>query len=461
MLGKSQEGSLKAEGQNPMTQGSLWKNIFLFSIPLMLSQLLQVMFNMADVAVVGKFSSAEALGSVGSTTTLVSLFTGFLIGMGCGVNVRVAQHLGAKQKQETMETVHTALLICVLAGVMISVLCLVLAEGMLSMLNTKPDLMDGAVLYFRIYALGMPALGIFNFGNAVLSANGDTKRPLMYLTIAGVLNVILNLFFVIVCHMAADGVALASIISQYVSAILVLWHMFRQKDECALRLHQIRFYKGKTKDLLGLGLPAGIQNAIFSIANLFIQSGVNSFDSTMVAGNSAAANADSVIYNVMAAFYTACSSFMGQNWGAGKRDRVLKSYFVSLIYSFAAGAILGLALVIFGKEFLSLFTNEPEVVEAGMQRIRIMGYSYAVSAFMDCTISASRGIGKSFGPTLIVILGSCVFRVIWVYTIFAHFHTIPSLYLLYIFSWAITAVAEIVYFAASYRRTMQFFIAQS
>lgn len=427
----------------------------------MLSQLLQVMFNMADVAVVGKFSSAEALGSVGSTTTLVSLFTGFLIGMGCGVNVRVAQHLGAKQKQETMETVHTALLICVLAGVIISVLCLVLAEGMLSMLNTKPDLMDGAVLYFRIYALGMPALGIFNFGNAVLSANGDTKRPLMYLTIAGVLNVILNLFFVIVCHMAADGVALASIISQYVSAILVLWHMFRQKDECALRLHQIRFYKGKTKDLLGLGLPAGIQNAIFSIANLFIQSGVNSFDSTMVAGNSAAANADSVIYNVMAAFYTACSSFMGQNWGAGKRDRVLKSYFVSLIYSFAAGAILGLALVIFGKEFLSLFTNEPEVVEAGMQRIRIMGYSYAVSAFMDCTISASRGIGKSFGPTLIVILGSCVFRVIWVYTIFAHFHTIPSLYLLYIFSWAITAVAEIVYFAASYRRTMQFFIAQS
>lgn len=161
----------------------------------MLSQLLQVMFNMADVAVVGKFSSAEALGSVGSTTTLVSLFTGFLIGMGCGVNVRVAQHLGAKQKQETMETVHTALLICVLAGVIISVLCLVLAEGMLSMLNTKPDLMDGAVLYFRIYALGMPALGIFNFGNAVLSANGDTKRPLMYLTIAGVLNVILNLFF--------------------------------------------------------------------------------------------------------------------------------------------------------------------------------------------------------------------------------------------------------------------------
>lgn len=433
----------------------------MFSIPLMLSQLLQVMFNMADVAVVGKFSSAEALGSVGSTTTLVSLFTGFLIGMGCGVNVRVAQHLGAKQKQETMETVHTALLICVLAGVIISVLCLVLAEGMLSMLNTKPDLMDGAVLYFRIYALGMPALGIFNFGNAVLSANGDTKRPLMYLTIAGVLNVILNLFFVIVCHMAADGVALASIISQYVSAILVLWHMFRQKDECALRLHQIRFYKGKTKDLLGLGLPAGIQNAIFSIANLFIQSGVNSFDSTMVAGNSAAANADSVIYNVMAAFYTACSSFMGQNWGAGKRDRVLKSYFVSLIYSFAAGAILGLALVIFGKEFLSLFTNEPEVVEAGMQRIRIMGYSYAVSAFMDCTISASRGIGKSFGPTLIVILGSCVFRVIWVYTIFAHFHTIPSLYLLYIFSWAITAVAEIIYFAASYRRTMQFFIAQS
>lgn len=308
----------------PMTEGSLWKNIFLFSVPLIFSQLLQVLFNMADVAVVGKFASSTALGSVGSTTTLVTLFTGYLIGMGCGVNVRVAQHLGAGQEKQTQEAVHTSLLLCTLAGLIITVLCLTMAEPMLKLLKTKDDLIDGAVLYFRIYALGMPALGIFNFGNAVLSANGDTKRPLVYLTIAGVLNVILNLFFVIVCKMAADGVALASILSQYLSAVLIIWHMLRLEDSCRLIPRCIRFHKEQVGRILALGIPAGVQNMIFAIANLFIQVGVNSFDSIMVSGNSAAANTDSIVYNVMAAFHTACSSFMGQNWGAGNRERMIK-----------------------------------------------------------------------------------------------------------------------------------------
>ena len=440
-----------------MTEGSLYKNILLFSVPLIFSQLLQVLFNMADVAVVGKFSSATALGSVGSTTTLVTLFTGYLIGMGCGVNVRVAQHLGAGQEKQTQEAVHTSLLLCTLAGLIITVLCLTMAEPMLKLLKTKDDLIDGAVLYFRIYALGMPALALFNYGNGVLSANGDTSRPLIYLTIAGVANVILNLFFVIVCGMAENGVALASIITQYMSAAMILWHMSRQHDDCRLSLKKVRFYKGHARHLLGLGLPAGLQNAIFAIANLFIQAGVNSLDTVMVEGNSAAANADALIYNVMAAFYTACSTFMGQNWGAKKQDRMLKSYAVSLIYSFLVGLLLGGLLYFFGETFLRLFTqdHETDVVQAGMQRIRIMGFSYCVSAFMDCTIAASRGIGKSFGPTVIVILGSCVFRVIWVYTIFAHFKTIPSLYLLYVFSWTITAIAEILFFLYSYRRTVR------
>lgn len=435
-----------------MTSGSLWKNIFLFSVPLIFSQLLQVMFNMADVAVVGKFASATALGSVGSTTTLVTLFTGFLIGLGTGVNVRVAQHLGARQEQETRDTVHTALLICTLAGIAISVLCFFLAGPMLRMLKTKEDLLPGAELYFRIYALGMPALGIFNFGNAVLSANGDTRRPLAYLTAAGILNVILNLFFVIVCKMAADGVALASILSQYLSAALVLGHMLRMKDVCRVQWSLLRFHKAEVGRLLGLGVPAGVQNMIFAVANLFIQVGVNSFDSTMVSGNSAAANTDAIVYNVMAAFYTACSTFMGQNWGAGKHDRMMKSYYISLAYAFLSGAVLGLGLLWFGEGFLYLFTNDADVVAAGMQRMRIMCFSYAISAFMDCTIAASRGLGRSLVPTVIVILGSCVFRVIWVYTIFAYFHTIPSLYLLYAFSWTITALAEIIYFIACCRK---------
>ena len=444
----------RAHSEIQMTDGSLWKNMFYFSIPLMLSQLLQVLFNIADVAVVGKFSSAEALGAVGSTTILVTLFTGFLIGMGSAVNVRVAQHLGARDKASTVASIRTSFVICLATGGIIMVLCLLSARFMLELLGTKDDLIEGAVLYFRIYALGMPALGVFNFGNGVLSANGDTKRPLTYLTIAGILNVLFNLLFVIVCGMAEDGVALASIITQYVSAALILMHMGRQEDDCAFRLGDLKngSDKAEGKRILGLGIPAGLQNAIFAVANLFIQGAVNSFDSVMVEGNSAAANADAIIYNVMAAFYTACSTFMGQNLGAGKRDRVLKSYLVGVVYSFAAGAVLGGMLFLFGREFMSLFANEEDVIEAGLQRTYIMSFSYAISAFMDCTIAACRGIGKSLVPTIIVIIGSCVFRVAWIYTVFAYFRTIPSLYLLYIFSWTITAIAEIIYFIVSYKR---------
>ena len=436
-----------------MTTGSLWKKIFLFSMPLMASQILQVLFNMADIAVVGTFSSSQAMGSVGSTSILVTLFTGFLIGLGSGVNVKVAQQLGAKQEKEAKQTVHTSLIICTAAGAIITVLCLLLARQMLELIDTKDDLIDGAVLYFRIYALGMPALGIFNFGNGVLSANGDTKRPLVYLFVAGILNVILNLFFVIICGMAADGVAWASIISQYVSAILVIIHMTREKDSCGLSFRELKIYKGRAKPILMLGVPAGFQNAVFAVANLFIQAGVNTFDATMVAGNSAAANADALLYDSMAAFYTACGSFMGQNYGAGKRKRVRNSYLVSLAYSFGIGTIGGIALVIFGRQFLGLFTNDPAVVDAGMKRLTIMGFSYGFSAFMDSAIAASRALGKSVIPTVIVIIGSCIFRMVWVNTVFAHFKTIPSLYLLYIFSWGITAVVEIIYWVHVYRNT--------
>ena len=444
--------SLSRRGGITMTEGSLCKTIFAFSVPLIFSQLLQVLFNMADVAVVGKFSSAAALGSVGSTSTLVTLFTGFLIGLGNGVNVRVAQYLGAKRDEDTRSCVHTALILCTLMGMLIAALCLLLAAPMLELLKTKDDLLAGAVLYFRIYALGMPALGIFNFVNVVLSANGDTKRPLTYLVIAGVLNVILNLFFVIVCGMSADGVALASVISQYVSAILILIHMSRLQDSCRLEAKALRLSLGETGRILGLGIPSGIQNAIFAVANLFIQVGVNSFDSTIVSGNSAAVNVDNVIYNVMAAFYTACSTFMGQNWGAGKKDRMIKSYYISLGYSFLIAAVLSAGFWLCAEPFLYIFTNDADVVATGIERMQIMCFSYALSAFMDCTIAACRGLGRSFVPTVIVVLGSCVFRVIWVYTIFAHFHTIPSLYLLYPFSWVLTAAAEIGYFIHCFRR---------
>ncbi len=435
-----------------MTQGRLGRQILLFSLPLMASNLLQVLFNMSDIAVVGRFAGPAALGAVGSTSTLVTLFTGFLIGLGGGVNALVARHYGAQDRDGINQTVSTALLVCLLFGAVLLGAGLGGARTLLELLHTKEELLDGALRYLHIYFLGMPALALYNYGNAVFSAFGQTRRPLIYLAAAGVLNIALNLFFVIVCNLAEAGVAIASVISQYLSGLLLLFDLLRGQKRYGLKIAPRCLSADNARSVLVLGVPAGLQNAIFAIANLFVQAGVNSFETVMVEGNAAASNADGLVYDVMAAFYVACSSFMGQNLGAGNRDRVKKSYLISLAYSFGIGALLGLGLVLFGRTFLGLFTQDAAVAEAGMYRLRIMGFSYMVSAFMDCTIAASRGLGKSIVPTVIVILGSCVFRVVWVYTVFAWFGTIASLYLLYIFSWSITAAAEIFYFVRCYRR---------
>ena len=327
-----------------MTSGSLWKNIFLFSIPLMFSQILEVLFNLSDVAIAGKFAGYLALGSVGSTTLLVSLFTGFLLGLGSGINVRTAHELGVGDREAISNTIHSALLISLITGFVTCFACLFFARPMLGLLGTKAELMDGAVTYLQIYALGMPAMGIYNCGNGILSACGDTRRPLYYLTIAGILNVILNLFFVIVLHMAAAGVAIASVIAQYLSALLILRNLLRRTDACRLHPAKLRFHGPSCRAILLIGIPTGIQNALFAIANLFVQVGVNSFDAVMVSGNSAAANADTLIYNVMAAFHTACASFVSRNLGAGNRSRIMKSYLISLTYSFVSAAIMGTLL---------------------------------------------------------------------------------------------------------------------
>ena len=442
------------QNMQDLTEGSLGKKILIFSVPLMLSNLLQVLFNMADIAVIGQFAGSLSLGAVGSTATLVTMFTGFLIGLSGGINVLTALYYGAKDKDSLSKTIHSAALVSLIMGVLLLVLGVGLSEWMLTALKTKEELLDKAVLYLRIYYLGMPALAIYNFGNAVYSAVGNTKKPLYYLGFSGVLNIFLNLFFVIVCRMDVAGVALASIISQYVSAVLILQALLRSKDIYALHPGKLRMDRELTRDILKLGMPSGLQNVIFQFANSFVQMGVNSFDAIMVAGNSAATNADALVYDVMAAFYTACGSFMGQNYGAGKKKRVRNSYLISLAYSFGIGLLLGVSLVVFGRPFLSLFTRDAAVMDAGMYRLTIMGFSYCISAFMDCTIAAARAMGKSIAPMFIVIMGSCVFRVIWVYTVFAYFHTIPSLYLLYVFSWSITAVAEILYFIRIYKQKM-------
>ena len=439
-----------------MTEGSLWKNMLLFSLPLMMTQVLEVLFNLSDVAIAGKYAynTYVALGAVGSTTTLVSLFTGLLIGMGAGVNVSVARWLGIGDSENVERTTHSSLLICTGAGVLVCLICAFFAEPMLRLLNTKEEFLPGAVLYLRIYALGLPGIGIYNCGNGILSATGDTKRPLIYLSVAGVLNVILNLVFVIGCRMSAEGVAIASAIAQWVSAVLIVVHLLRRKDACRLEMRKLRLHKAAVKRILVIGVPSGLQNAIFALANLFVQAGLNSFDEITVSGAAAAANADTLVFNMMAAFYTGCASFVSRNWGAGKTQRITKSYLVSMCYAAGVGAICGVLLLLFGRSFLSLFANETGVIDAGMERLRIMSFSYVVSPMMDASIAASRGIGKSVVPTVIVVVGSCVFRVIWVYTIFAWFGTITSLYLLYIFSWAITGIAELLYFRRSYKKVI-------
>lgn len=438
-----------------LSAGPLGKQIFIFSFPLLVSNVLQVLFNMADIAVVGQFAGPAALGAVGSTTTLVTLFTSFLIGMSGGINVLAALHTGARNDKELKETVHCSALISLITGILIMLFGILMARNILEALHTKSELIDGAVLYLRIYFLGMPALALYNFGNAVFSAVGDTKKPLCFLSAAGVINILLNLFFVIVCGMDVEGVAIASVIAQFFSAALIIRALFCSQEAYALRVSSLRLHKDKVRAILSIGIPSGMQNGIFQFANLFVQAGINSFSAVMVEGNSAAANADGLVYDVMAAFYTACGSFIGQNFGARKKDRILKSYLISLVYSFGIGLFLGIMFLLFGRPFLSLFTSEEAVIEAGMHRLTIMACSYAVSAFMDCTIAASRGLGKSVVPTFIVIMGSCVFRVIWIYTVFAYFRTITSLYLLYVFSWSITAIAEMIYFAKVYKGQMR------
>ena len=407
---------------------------------------------MADVAIIGLFSGTISLGAVGSTAVAITIFTGFLIGLGGAINSLASRYIGAKNERELSNTKHTALILSLALGLIILAVGVSLTRPLLELLGTKAELIDKASDYMKIYFLGMPALALFNFGNALYSASGNTKRPLIFLTSAGILNVILNIVFVVVCNLDVVGVALSSIITQYMLALMVVGSLFFVKGEHRLSVGEIRLTARNVGEILSLGLPAGMQNAIFYVANLFVQAGVNSFDAVMVAGNSAASNADSIVYEMMNAVYMATGSFVGRSFGAGDKRGVKRAYIICQIYSFAVGTLVGGLLLIFGPQFLSLFTSDPLVVEAGMQKLAIMGLIYGISAFMDNAIAGSRGIGKSVVPTVFVIFGSCIFRIVWIFTVFAYFKTIPSLYLLYAFSWAVTAILETAYFIRCYKK---------
>lgn len=439
-----------------MTTGSLGRGILRFAAPLILTNLVQVLFNMSDIAVVGRFAGSLALGAVGCTAQLVFLFTGIVIGVSSGMSVAAAFEIGAGNDEGVRRTVSSSLVIAVVMGVLLLLMGVALSRPVLVAMHTKDVLLCGALVYFRVYLLGMPSLALYNFAAAILMAKGDTKRPLIYLSLSGVLNVALNLLFVIVFRMAEAGVALASVLSCTAAAFFAMRVVICEQG---ITIGTVRGTASSTAGkrawgadrrtaarVLRIGLPAALQNAVFAFANVFIQVGVNSFDATMVAGTAAASNADPIAYEVMGAFYTACATYIAQNYGAHKMQRVRRSYAISLSYAFAAGLAIGVLLFVFGRQFLSVFTADERVIGCGIQRLSIMSFSYCAASLMDCTIAASRGLGHTFIPSVYVMIGSCAFRILWIKTVFAHFGTIKSLFLLYIFSWLITAVFELSYF---------------
>ena len=432
-------------------QGSLYKGIFLFSVPLIFTNMLQVLFNIADVAVAGRFAGTAALGAVGSTTTPIYFYIGMLIGIASGVNAIVAYYVGAKRDNLRNATIYTAFFVCLASGIVLMVLGILLCRPVLSAMNTKPELMESAVLYFCICMMGLPALALYNFGNAVLNAMGDTKRPLVYLMVAGVINVALDILFIVAFGMGVSGVALATALSQGVSAVLVLNAVFRRTPQLGIKFSNL-FFNGKSAiHILKIGLPAGLQHSVFALANSFVQMGVNSFDAITVAGVAAEDRLDVLVYQTMAAFYIAGATFVGQNYGAGNKKRIFQSYLISMGFAFIAGAVLGGLFYANGRALIGIFSSDSTVIDEGMKKLFIMSFSFCISATMDGSVAAARGLGKTLVPSFIIIMGSCVFRLLWIFTIFAFFKTIESLYLLYIFSWIITGAAAIFYFLKIYK----------
>lgn len=429
-----------------MCEGPILGKVLIFSIPLMLSGILQLLFNAADVIVVGRFAGSQSLAAVGSTSALINLLINVFMGFSVGVNVLVARYYGGRKERDVSETVHTAVTLSLVCGLILVAVGLALTRPLLELMGTPGDVIDKAVLYMQIYFIGMPANMLYNFGSAILRAVGDTKRPLYYLSAAGVVNVILNLISVIIFHMDVAGVALATIISQIISALCVLRCLMRHESCLKIRLGELKIHKEKLMGIVKVGLPAGMQGAIFSISNVLIQSSVNSFGSIAMAGNTAAQNIEGFIYNAMVAVYQANLSFTSQNYGAGKFSRINRIMFICIGVVSVVGFSIGVLAYGAGTSLLSIYSSDPEVIAYGMTRLQIIGLTYFTCGIMDTMVGSIRGIGYSVLPMLVSLTGACLFRIIWIFTIFRWSHTLLTLYISYPASWVLTATAHIVCF---------------
>ena len=437
-----------------MCNGPIVKKMLLFAIPLMCSSVLQLLFNAADIVVVGRFAGDNSLAAVGSNTALISLLTNLFIGLSIGANVLAARYYGAKQEKALSETVHTSMLLSVYSGIILTVIGLIGAKRILIWMQTPEEVLDLAALYLRIYFIGMTATMIYNFGSAVLRAIGDTKRPLYYLFVAGIINVILNLIFVIVMKLDVAGVALATVISQCISAFLVVRCLMREQGGMKLILKNLHIHKDKFASILKIGLPAGFQGIVFSLSNVVIQSSVNLFGATVMAGNSAAANIEGFVYFAMNAFYQATISFTSQNMGAKNYERINKIVLVGEMCVTVTGIVLGNLMVLGGESLLGFYSSSPEVIEAGMHRLRVISATYALCGMMDVMVGALRGIGYSVMPMIVSLIGACGLRLLWLATIFQvdRFHNVFIIYLSYPITWLITLSVHIICFIWARRK---------
>ena len=424
-----------------MCSGSILKKMLMFTLPLMLSSILQLLFNAADIVVVGRFAGDNSLAAVGSTTALINLLTNLFVGLSIGANVTAARNYGGKREDALSRTVHTSITISIISGVVLTVIGVLGTKEMLRLMSTPDEIIDLAADYLRIYFAGITATTIYNFGSALLRAIGDTKRPLYYLLAAGAVNVVLNLLFVIVFKMDVSGVALATIISESLSAFLVIRCLMRETGAIKLELKKLRVHKAELISIIRIGLPAGFQGIVFALSNVVIQSSVNLFGNIVVAGNSAAANIEGFVYMAMNSFYQATLSFMSQNFGAGQYKRLNKILACGELCVVAVGLVLGNAAVLFGNQLLSIYSDSPEVIAAGMVRLHYISKVYFLCGIMDVLVGALRGIGYSVLPMVVSLLGACGLRLLWIATVFQipRFHKVEVVYLSYAITWIITA----------------------
>ena len=429
-----------------MCNGSIMDKLISFSLPLMLSGILQLMFNAVDIVVVGRFSGSQALAAVGSTTALINIFTNLFIGISLGANVLAARFYASGKEKEMSETVHTAITLALISGIIMAGVGLLLAKLALELMGTPSDVIELSTLYMRIYFCGMPFFMLYNYGAAILRAVGDTKRPLIFLIISGVANAGLNMILVIIFHMGVAGVGIGTVISQLISCILVLRCLYKSEGCYQLRFSKLRIQKVYLRQIFQVGIPAGIQSTVINFSNALLQSSVNSFGSTAMAGYTAANNILGFLYASVNAVTQACMSFTSQNYGVGKYKRMDRVLINCLILSVVISGILGCGSYAFGTEILKVYTEDPKVIQCGLEILSMTTVTYFLCGIMDLFPGALRGMGRSGVPMILSIIGTVGTRIVWIFMLFPQHRSLEFLFISYPASWLFTIVMQVICF---------------